>query len=104
MPPVIIKKANDSDAYATTDITTILMRNRDYDPDKILYIVDFRQGQHFEQVFRACKLAGISKESQELIHIGNGTINGKDGKPFKTRSGDVVKLEDIINLIKSKAI
>lgn len=103
MPPVIIKKANDSDAYATTDITTILMRNRDYDPDKILYIVDFRQGQHFEQVFRASKLAGISKASQELIHIGNGTINGKDGKPFKTRSGDVVKLEDIINLIKSKA-
>ena len=103
MPPVIIKKTNDSDAYATTDITTILMRNRDYDPDKILYIVDFRQGQHFEQVFRACKLSGISKESQELIHIGNGTINGKDGKPFKTRSGDVVKLEDIINLIKGKA-
>ncbi len=103
MPPVIIKKANDSDAYATTDITTILMRNRDYDPDRILYIVDFRQGQHFEQVFRACKIAGISKEKQELIHIGNGTINGKDGKPFKTRSGDVVKLEDIINLIKSKA-
>lgn len=103
MPPVIIKKANDADAYATTDIATILMRNRDYNPDRILYIVDFRQSQHFEQVFRACKLAGISPENQELVHVPFGTMNGHDGKPFKTRSGEVVKLEDIINLIKSKA-
>jgi len=103
MPPVIIKKANDADAYATTDIATILMRNKDYNPDRILYVVDFRQSQHFEQVFRACKLAGIAPENQELIHVPFGTMNGNDGKPFKTRSGEVVKLEDIINLIKSKA-
>ena len=89
--------------YATSDAATILMRNRDYNPDKILYIVDFRQGQHFTQVFRACKKAGISPKDQELIHIAYGTINGKDGKAFKTREGTTVKLDDIINLIKSKA-
>lgn len=103
MPPVIIKKHNDADVYATTDLATILMRNEEYNPDKIVYIVDFRQSQHFTQVFRASKLAGISPENQELIHIAYGTMNGKDGKAFKTRSGDVIKLEDIINLITSKA-
>ncbi len=103
MPPLIIKKYNDGDVYATTDIATILMRNETYDPDKIIYVVDYRQDLHFERVFRACKLAGISKESQELVHVAYGTMNGPDGKAFKTRSGDVIKLEDVINLIKSKA-
>lgn len=103
MPPVIIKKHNDADVYATTDIATILMRNEEFNPDKIIYVVDFRQTQHFVQVFRASKLAGISPENQELVHVAYGTINGKDGKPFKTREGTVVKLEDIINLIMSKA-
>lgn len=103
MPPVIIKKHNDADVYATTDIATILMRNEEFNPDKIVYVVDARQAQHFTQVFRACKLAGISDEKQQLVHVGFGTINGKDGKPFKTREGTVIKLEDIINLIKNKA-
>jgi len=103
MPPVIIKKYNDADVYATTDLATILMRNKDNCPDKVLYIVDFRQSQHFTQVFRAAKLSGIAPENQELVHIAYGTINGKDGKAFKTRSGETIKLEDIINLIKSKA-
>lgn len=103
MPPVIIKKHNDADVYATTDIATILMRNEEFNPDKIVYVVDARQAQHFTQVFRACKLAGISNENQQLVHVGFGTINGKDGKPFKTREGTVIKLEDIINLIKNKA-
>lgn len=103
MPPVIIKKHNDADVYATTDIATILMRNEEFNPDKIIYVVDFRQSQHFVQVFRASKLAGISPENQELVHVAYGTINGKDGKPFKTREGTVIKLEDIINLITSKA-
>ena len=99
MPPVIIKKHNDADVYATTDIATILMRNEQFHPDKIIYVVDARQAQHFTQVFRACKLSGISPENQELVHVGFGTINGKDGKPFKTREGTTIKLEDIINLI-----
>ena len=103
MPPVIIKKHNDADVYATTDIATILMRNEQLNPDKIVYVVDARQAQHFIQVFRACKLAGISPEGQELVHVGFGTINGKDGKPFKTREGTTIKLEDIINLITGKA-
>lgn len=103
MPPVYLKKSNGADVYATTDITTIYQRNRDFNPDKIMYIVDKRQGIHFERCFRAVKMAGISPENQELQFVGYGTINGSDGKPFKTRSGDTIKLEDIINLISSGA-
>ena len=103
MPPVIIKKHNSADVYATTDLASILMRNEENNPDKIIYVVDFRQSGHFTQVFRAAKLSGISPKNQELIHVAYGTINGKDGKAFKTRSGDVVKLQDIIDLITSKA-
>jgi len=103
MPPMILKKFNGADMYATSDCATILMRNHDYNPDKIIYIVDFRQGQHFTQVFRACKKAGISPENQELIHVAYGTINGKDGKAFKTREGTTVKLDDIVNMVRSKA-
>lgn len=100
MPPAIIKKYNGGVLYATTDIATILMRNESYkNVDRIEYIVDGRQSNHFTQVFRVCKMAGISPENQKLIHIGYGTMNGKDGKPFKTRSGDTIKLEDIINIL-----
>lgn len=103
MPPMILKKHNGADMYATSDVATILQRNRDFNPDKIIYIVDFRQGQHFKQVFRASKLAGISPKDQELIHIAYGTINGKDGKAFKTREGTTIKLDDIVNMVRSKA-
>lgn len=104
MPPAILKKYNGGALYATTDIATIMMRNEDYkNLDRIEYIVDLRQGLHFTQVFRVCKMAGISPEGQKLIHIGYGTMNGKDGKPFKTRSGDTVKLEDVIKLLIDKA-
>lgn len=99
MPPAILKKYNGGVLYATTDIATILMRNKDKVPDRIEYIVDGRQKNHFTQVFRVCKMSGISPEGQELIHVGYGTMNGKDGKPFKTRSGDTIKLEDIINIL-----
>lgn len=100
MPPAILKKYNGGALYATTDIATILMRNMEIkNVDRIEYIVDGRQDTHFTQVFRVCKKAGISPEGQQLIHIGYGTMNGKDGKPFKTRSGDTIKLEDIINLL-----
>lgn len=103
MPPVFLKKSNGADVYDTTDIATIYQRNRDYSPDKIMYVVDKRQFVHFEHCFRAVKMAGISPENQELQFVGYGTINGTDGKPFKTRSGDTIKLEDIINLIKTSA-
>ncbi len=104
MPPAIIKKHNGADLYATTDIATILMRNETFStPDEIQYITDSRQAQHFTQVFRCCKKAGISPENQVLTHIGYGTMNGADGKPFKTRSGDTIKLEDIINMLVEKA-
>lgn len=104
MPPAILKKYNGGVLYATTDIATILLRNKQFENvDRIEYIVDGRQKTHFTQVFRVCKMAGISPQNQQLIHIGYGTMNGKDGKPFKTRSGDTIKLEDIINLLLEKA-
>ncbi len=103
MPPCLIQKSNGADLYATTDIATILMRNKEYKLDRIEYVTDGRQKMHFTQVFRVCKKSGISPASQQLVHIVNGTMNGKDGKPFKTRSGDTVKLEDIIKLLMDKA-
>lgn len=103
MPPVYLKKSNGADVYDTTDITTIYQRNKDFAPDRIMYIVDKRQEIHFERCFRAVKMAGISPETQELDFVGFGTVNGTDGKPFKTRSGDTIKLEDIIGLIKNSA-
>ncbi len=103
MPPVYLKKSNGADVYDTTDITTIYQRNRDFAPDRIMYVVDKRQESHFERCFRAVKLAGISPENQNLDFVGFGTINGTDGKPFKTRSGDTIKLEDIIGLITKSA-
>lgn len=103
MPPAIIKKYNGGDLYATTDIATILMRNREFQPDEIVYVTDNRQSTHFEQVFRCCKLAGISKEEQKLSHVAFGTMNGSDGKPFKTRSGGVVRLKEVVGLLVQKA-
>ena len=104
MPPCIIEKSNGAALYATTDIATILMRNEMFKGvDRIEYVTDARQHMHFTQVFRTCKKSGISPEGQELLHIGHGTMNGQDGKPFKTRSGDTLKLEDIVDLLISKA-
>ncbi len=103
MPPAIIRKSNGADLYATTDIATILMRNKDYSPDEIVYVTDNRQSTHFKQVFRCCKLAGISPESQKLTHVAFGTMNGKDGKPFKTREGGVVRLKEVVGLLIEKA-
>ena len=104
MPPVIIKKHNGGDLYATTDIATIMQRVEDFkNLTEIVYIVDKRQANHFEGIFRAAKMACIAPENLKLTHIGYGTMNGRDGKPFKTRDGDSIKLEDIINLVKSKA-
>ncbi|MCL2228638.1 MAG: arginine--tRNA ligase [Firmicutes bacterium] len=103
MPPIIISKSNGGDLYSTTDIGTIFYRQKENNPDEHVYITDFRQDLHFEQVFRAVKKGGLVKPEVVFTHIGHGTMLGKDGKPFKTRSGDTVKLEDVINLVTDAA-
>ena len=108
IPPCILVKSDGATLYATTDLATIVQRMEDYHPDKILYLTDKRQSLHFEQVFRAAKKSGIVPESTQLQHIGFGTMNGKDGKPFKTRSGGVMRLEtliaDIIDYVEKKIL
>ena len=96
LPPCILVKSDGATLYATTDLATIVQRMADYSPDKLLYLTDKRQSLHFEQVFRAARKSGIVPEAVELQHIGFGTMNGKDGKPFKTRSGGVMRLETLI--------
>ena len=96
IPPCIIVKSDGATLYATTDFATIVQRMQDYHPDKLLYLTDKRQSLHFEQVFRAARKSGIVSEGTELQHIGFGTMNGKDGKPIKTRSGGVMRLETLI--------
>jgi len=99
IPPCIIVKSDGATLYATTDLATMVQREELWKPDKILYIVDKRQSLHFEQVFRAARKAGIVRPETELQHIGFGTMNGKDGKPFKTREGGVMRLERLIREI-----
>ena len=96
IPPCILVKSDGATLYATTDLATIVQRDEDYHPDKYLYLTDKRQNLHFEQVFRVAKKAGLVPEQTELQHIGFGTMNGKDGKPFKTRAGGVMRLEALI--------
>ena len=96
VPPMILVKSDGSSIYATTDLATMVQRMQDFHPDKMLYLTDKRQSLHFEQVFRAAKKSGIVKPETELEHIGFGTMNGKDGKPFKTREGGVMRLEQLI--------
>ena len=99
VPPVIIKKSDNSNIYATTDLATMIQRQKDFAPDRIWYVVDKRQGLHFTQVFRCAKKAGIVPENTELAHLGIGTMNGKDGKPYKTRDGGVMRLSDLLNTV-----
>ncbi|MBQ7578965.1 MAG: arginine--tRNA ligase [Clostridia bacterium] len=103
MPPAIIQKYNGGELYMTTDLATILLRNRQFKPDEIVYVTDNRQTEHFIKLFRCAKMAEISPENQKLTHVAFGTMNGKDGKPFKTRSGETIKLEDVINMVQEKA-
>ena len=97
VPPMILIKSDGSAIYATTDLATIVQRMQDWNPDKMLYVTDKRQNLHFEQVFRAAKKSGIVKADTELAHVGHGTMNGADGKPFKTRDGGVLRLEQLIS-------
>ncbi|WP_269714503.1 arginine--tRNA ligase [Caulobacter sp. NIBR2454] len=100
--PLLVVSSEGSAMYGTTDLATILDRRNSFDPHLILYCVDQRQADHFEQVFRAAYLAGYAAEGS-LEHIGFGTMNGTDGKPFKTRAGGVLKLHDLITMAKDKA-
>lgn len=97
MPPCILVKSDGSSIYATTDLATLVQRMQDWNPEKVLYVTDKRQNLHFEQVFRAARKAGIVKPETQLEHVGFGTMNGKDGKPFKTRDGGVLRLETLIS-------
>ena len=100
VPPLLLLKSDGASLYGTTDLATVVERVRDLKADEIIYLADKRQGLHYEQFFRAAKKSGIAKEDTVLDFIGFGTMNGKDGKPFKTREGGVMRLADLINLIK----
>ncbi len=103
MPPIIISKSDGSQLYATTDLATIIQRVRDFDPNEIWYVVDSRQSMHFKQVFRLAKRAELIGEEKELYHVGFGTMNGQDGKPYKTREGGVMSLSVLIDSAVSSA-
>ena len=96
IPPCILVKSDGATLYATTDLATILQREEDFRPDRIFYLTDKRQNLHFEQVFRVARKAKLVPNTTELQHVGFGTMNGKDGKPFKTRAGGVMRLETLI--------
>jgi arginyl-tRNA synthetase len=102
LPPLIVVSSEGSAMYGATDLATIVDRRRTFDPQLMLYCVDQRQADHFEQVFRAAYLAGYAAEGS-CEHIGFGTMNGPDGKPFKTREGGVLKLHDLISMTTDKA-
>ena len=104
MPPLLFIKSNGTLSYETTDLATILQRKKEYNPDEIWYVVDNRQGLHFEQTFRATRKAEIVGEEVNLEHVGFGTMNGKDGKPFKTRDGGVMSLKGLIDLVKEETL
>ncbi len=104
IPPAIIIKSDGAINYQTTDIATILQRKLDFSPDKIWYVVDKRQELHFTQVFRVSKKAGIAEEKTELAHLSFGTMNGADGKPYKTREGGVMRLSELLDNAASAAM
>jgi arginyl-tRNA synthetase len=103
IPPVILVKSDGAFMYATTDLATIVDRVTCQNPDLSIYVVDHRQGLHFVQVFRAAKKAGINGKG-DLVHLGYGTMNGTDGKPFKTRAGGVMRLDDLFQMVTDEAM
>ena len=108
VPPMILIKSDGSSIYATTDLATIVQRMQDWKPHKMLYVTDKRQNLHFEQVFRAAHKSGIITAETEMEHVGHGTMNGADGKPFKTRDGGTLRLEQLIadmtDFVRSKVV
>lgn len=103
VPPLILKTQSDSVGYQTTELATIYERVKEFEPDEIWYVVDDRQEMHFKQVFRGAYKSGIVPEDMKLRFIGFGTMNGKDGKPFKTRDGGVMKLSDLFELVQKSS-
>ncbi|MGE4266211.1 MAG: arginine--tRNA ligase [Deferribacterales bacterium] len=104
IPPVILRKSDGAALYHATDIATIYERVKDYNPDTILYVVDKRQSLHFEQIFRCVRKTGLVSDKVVLQHVPFGTMNGTDGKPFKTREGGTLKLKDLITTVTEKAL
>ena len=100
IPPLLLLKSDGASLYGTTDLATVVERVRDLRANEIIYLADKRQGLHYEQFFRAARKSGIAREDIVLDFIGFGTMNGKDGKPFKTREGGVMRLADLISMIK----
>lgn len=103
LPPLLLRKSDGGYLYGTTDLATIQERVEDLGAQQILYVVDKRQGNHFRQVFAAARKAGYAGEEVTLAHIAFGTMNGPDGKPFKTRAGGVMRLEQLIEMVKEQA-
>ena len=99
MPPLMLVKSDGAVLYDTTELACILQRMEDFNPDYMLYVTDQRQAMHFEQVFRVCELSKMTKDTK-LLHLPHGTINGMDGKPYKTRSGETPKLDLLFNEVK----
>ena len=104
IPPCMILKSDGASLYNTTDLATMVWRMKDYNPDEIIYVVDKRQELYFTQVFRCARKTGIVKPKTELKFLGFGTMNGKDGKPFKTRQGGVMRLEHLISGINEEML
>ena len=104
IPPCMILKSNGATLYNTTDLATIVERRKLFDPSKIIYVVDKRQSLYFEQIFRCSRKTKIIGDDVELIFVGNGTINGNDGKPFKTRDGGVPRLEKLLDEVEEKVL
>lgn len=103
VPPFILKKSDGAVLYSTTDLATIVQREQEYNADRIIYVVDNRQEMHFTQLFRCVEKTHLLAKKVELNFVGFGTMNGKDGKPYKTREGGVMQLKMLINEVKQKA-
>ena len=104
IPPLLFIRTNKTVSYETTDLATILQRKKEENPDEIWYVVDARQSLHFEQVFRAARRAKLVNDNVVLEHIGFGTMNGKDGHPFKTRDGGVMPLKTLIDMVNEETL
>ena len=104
VPPCMILKSDGASLYNTTDLATLVWRMKDYNPDEVIYVVDKRQELYFTQVFRCARKTGIVKPETELKFLGFGTMNGKDGKPFKTRQGGVMRLEYLLSSINEEML
>lgn len=106
IPPLMLRNSRGGSTYATTDLATIQERVEDFEATEMVYVVDLRQSLHFEQVFRAARLGGLAGSDIQLVHAGNGTVNGPDGKPFKTRDGGLPRLsgllDEIVELAKTR--